>query len=116
MKQAIDPHETPARVTAALRQLAETGDVRLAAMGQRYLDTIGTTYPKLVSPDSLNTFKNLGIKSRAAELATPLPRGWNAGKPQQMTDLNMAKAYIRAAGGNRQAAIDLAKNNGWILN
>ena len=116
MKQALDPHETPARVTAALRQLAETGDVRLASMGQRYLDTIGTTYPKLVSPDSLNTFKNLGIKSRAAELATPLPRGWNAGKPQQMTDLNMAKAYIRAAGGNRQAAIDLAKNNGWILN
>jgi hypothetical protein len=116
MKQAIDPHETPARITAALRQLAETGDVRLASMGQRYLDTIGTTYPKLVSPDSLNTFKNLGIKSRAAELATPLPRGWNAGKPQQMTDLNMAKTYIRAAGGNRQAAIDLAKNNGWILN
>ena len=115
MKQAIDPHETPARVTAALRQLAETGDVRLAAMGQRYLDTIGTTYPKLVSPDSLNTFKNLGIQSKAAILATPLPRGWNAGKPTQMTDPAMAKKYYEAAGRNKQAAIDLAKNNGWLL-
>ena len=115
MKQAIDPHETPARVTAALRQLAETGDVRFAAMGQRYLDTIGTTYPKLVSPDSLNTFKNLGIQSKAAILATPLPRGWNAGKPTQMTDPAMAKKYYEAAGRNKQAAIDLAKNNGWLL-
>ena len=115
MKQAIDPHETPARVTAALRQLAETGDVRLAAMGQRYLDTIGTTYPKLVSPDSLNTFKNLGIQSKAAILATPLPRGWNAGKSTQMTDPAMAKKYYEAAGRNKQAAIDLAKNNGWLL-
>jgi hypothetical protein len=115
MHQAIDPHETPARVTAALRQLAETADIRLQAIGQRYLDTMGTTYPNLMSADSKNTLKNLGIPSKAEPLSVKLPRGWENSEPQQMTDPNMAKMFAATAGNDRQKTIDLAKEHGWIL-
>ena len=115
MKTAIDPHETPARITAALRQLAETADVRLAEMGRRYLDTIGTTYPHLLSTDSANTLKRLNIASKSIPLSTTLPRGWQNGQATQMTDKNMARAYFQAANSDRAAAVALAKNNGWIL-
>ena len=115
MKTALDPHETPARITAVLRQLAETADVRLAEMGRRYLGTIGTTYPHLLSVDSANTLKRLNIASKSIPLSTTLPRGWQNGQATQMTDKNMARAYFQAANSDRAAAVALAKNNGWIL-
>jgi hypothetical protein len=115
MQQAVDPHETPARITAALRQLAETADIRLSAIGQRYLDTVGTTYPKLLSTDSANTLKRLGINSRAIPLGTPLPRGWQNNQPQQLTDKNVARQFFQAAGGDKMKAQQLAKANGWEL-
>ena len=116
MQQVTDPHETPARITAALRQLAETADIRLQAIGQRYLDTMGTTYPNLMSSDSMNTLKRLGIESKALPLSQRLPRGWQNNQPQQMTNRNMAVAYVKAAGNDRAKAQELAKANGWILN
>jgi hypothetical protein len=116
MRVATDKHETPARITASLRQLAETADVRLAALGQRYLDTVHSTYPSLISTDSANTLRRLGINSKAIPLAEKLPRGWQGTVPTTMTDLNMAKAFVRAASGDKAKAQQLAKNYGWILN
>ena len=104
------------QVASVIRQLADTADVRLAGLGKAYVNTMGTTYPHLMSTDSQNALKRMGIQSKALPYTQVLPRGWNNHQATQMTDLNMAKMYIQAAGGNRQAAIDLARNNGWILN
>jgi hypothetical protein len=112
MKQAIDPHETPVRITAALRQLAETGDVRLAAMGQRYLDTMDTPYTKLLSPDSRNTFKRLGIDSKADKLSQDAPKGWNGTNFSPITP-EITKKFFTLASGDPQRAASLAKLNGW---
>lgn len=115
MNQVLDPHETPARVTAAIRELAKVADARLASMGQKYLDNMGTAYPTLLSADSRNSLKRLNIKSQAEPLSVALPRGWKNNQFQPLTDLETAKAYIRAAGGDTKRAQDLAKENGWIL-
>jgi hypothetical protein len=116
LEQVLDPHETPARIQAALKQIATTGDLRLAALGQKYIDTMDTTFPHLLSDDGMNTLKNLGVQSQAANFGRALPRGWQNNQPQQMTDKAMARAYFQAAGGNPQRAMDLAKSNGWVLN
>jgi hypothetical protein len=112
----LDKHETPARIMAAIGQLAETADVRLAALGRGYTQTMDTNYPELLSPDALNSMKRAGIQSKAAAFSGALPRGWDAqGGFQNVTDVNLAKRFVAAAGGNRQRAVDLARANGWIL-
>jgi hypothetical protein len=114
MHEVLDPHETPNRISSALRQLADTADIRLQAIGQRYLDTMGTTKPDLLSDDSRNTFKRLGMNSKADAVSQPLPRGWKDGQPQNI-NLVTAQAYMKAAGGNKAKAIEIAKDNGWTF-
>lgn len=116
MKSVLDPNETPSRINAALRQLADTADVRLAALGRSYINTMDSNYENLMSADSVNTLKKLGIQSKALAYSQKLPRGWQGAEPQQMTDINMARRFAAAAGGDRQKTQDLAKANGWILN
>ena len=114
IRQIVDPHETPARIEAALKQLATTADIRLANMGQRFQDTLDTNYPHLISNDSLNAFRNLGIKSKAEPLSGDLPRGW-AGDGSQFSPITLAAktAYFAAANGNPKRAAAMAKLNGW---
>jgi cell pole-organizing protein PopZ len=114
IRQIVDPHETPARIEAALKQLATTADIRLANMGQRFQDTLDTNYPHLISNDSLNAFRNLGIKSKAEPLSGDLPRGW-AGDGSQFSPITPAAktAYFAAANGNPKRAAAMAKLNGW---
>jgi hypothetical protein len=114
MNQAVDPHETPARITAALRQLAETADIRLQSIGQRYLDTMGTTYPKLLSSDSANTLKRLGINSRAAAISQQIPRGWKNDKASQPTQ-QVLNTIFSAAGRDPKVATEIARQNGWAI-
>jgi hypothetical protein len=120
MKSVLDPHETPSRVTAALRQLAETADVRLAEMGRRYLDTIGATYPRLLSPDSANTLKRLNITSKAIPVSVPLSRGWNNGQPTRLDpkapqNQPLMKRFLAAANNDPARALDLAKLHGYTF-
>jgi len=103
------------QVSSVIRQLADTADVRLAGLGKAYVNTMGTTYPHLMSTDSQNALKRMGIQSKALPYTQALPRGWNNHQAMQMTDKNMATAYYQAAGKDKNAAIALAKNNGWIL-
>jgi hypothetical protein len=116
LESVLDPHETPARIQAALKQIATTGDLRLASLGQKYVDTMHTTFPGLLSDDGLNTLKNLGVNSQAAAYGRALPRGWQNSQPQPIPDAATARAFFQAAGGNPQRAMDIAKTNGWILN
>jgi hypothetical protein len=103
------------QVASVIRQLADTADVRLAGLGKAYVNTMGTTYPHLMSTDSQNALKRMGIQSKALPYTQTLPRGWNNDQATQMTDKNMAMAYYQAAGKDKNAAIALAKNNGWLL-
>ena len=112
MNQILDPHETPGRINAALRQLAETGDIRLKNMGQTYLDTMGTTFPNLVKADTANTLKALGINSQAAKVSVKIPMGWQNGQAQPLPK-EYVKTFMDAAGGNPTVATDLARQNGW---
>jgi hypothetical protein len=103
------------QASSVIRQLADTADVRLAGLGKAYVNTMGTTYPHLMSTDSQNALKRMGIQSKALPYTQALPRGWVNHEATQMTDKNMARAYFQAAGSDRNAAIALAKNNGWLL-
>ncbi len=114
MHQVLDKHETPARITAALRQLALTADDRLASMGETYRNTMGTTFTHLLSTDSINTLKRLGIKSKAIPLATPIPRGWQGDQPSQPSK-QVLNTIWQASGGDVDAATQLAKLNGWSV-
>ncbi len=114
MHQVLDKHETPARITAALRQLALTADDRLASMGETYRNTMGTTFTHLLSTDSINTLKRLGIKSKAIPLATPIPRGWQGDQPSQPSK-QVLNTIWQASGGDVDAATNLARLNGWSV-
>jgi len=113
MKTILDPHETPTRILAAIKSLAETADIRLAEMGRSYLTAMDTTKNDLVSPGSAATFQRLGIKSKAAEVGATLPRGWQNNQLQTMTDPKVGLAYLHAAGGDATKAKWLARQNGW---
>lgn len=116
MKDIImNPEATPLQINTALKELAKTADFRLGSLGKGYISTVGTTFPGLLDPSSAGTLKKFGIDSTAAMVAVPLPKGWTAGKMQPMTDKNMARTYFQAAGKDAQAAMNLAKKNGWIL-
>jgi hypothetical protein len=112
----LDPHETPERIQAALKQLTMVADARLASIGKHYTDVMYTNYPNLLSPQSKQFLKSQKINSLSLPYGADLPRGWQGNKSQPVTDPNIARAYVQAAGNDKDKAIDLAKMNGWTLN
>ena len=120
MDIVLDSNSTPVQITAALKELAKTADLRLAQIGGAYISTMNRTYPGLMDADSQNTMKKFGLQSLAAPLSQSLPRGWNNHQFTDMSKVQNAKAlatrFYQAAGGDRQKAQELAKFNGWILN
>jgi len=111
MDKVLDPNSTPLAALTALKELARTADIRAAALGQKYLDSVGATYP-VITPQSAGTLKALGIDSQAAPLSVPLPRGWQNNQATPITKETAAK-FFAASGGNKDAAMNLAKQNGW---
>jgi hypothetical protein len=101
------------RMNATLKQLAETADVRLAALGKAYTNNMGRNFNNLLSPDSQKTLQKLGVPSQSAAYTAKLPRGWNNHQLTQLTDKNVAKQFLQASGGNIPAARELMKRNGW---
>lgn len=115
MGTVLDPNSTPLAINTALKELAKTADFRLGSLGKGYQQTVGTNFTGLLDPSSAATLKKFGIDSTAAKVAVALPKGWVSNKPQQMVDKNMARTYFQAAGNDPQAAMNLAKKNGWTL-
>jgi hypothetical protein len=115
METVLSPESTPLQINEALKELAKTADFRLASLGKGYVSTVGTTPQRLLDPAAAGTMQKFGIPSQSAKVSVPLPKGWTAGKPQQMVDKNLAKAYYQAAGEDKAQATLLAKKNGWIL-
>jgi len=101
------------RMNATLKQLSMTADVRLAALGKAYTNNLGRNYDHLLSPESQQTLKKLGVPSQADGYTQKLPRGWANHQLTQLKDVNVAKQFLRASGGNKDGARELMKRNGW---
>lgn len=101
------------RMNATLKQLSMTADVRLAALGKAYTNNLGRNYDHLLSPESQQTLKKLNVDSQAMAYTAKLPRGWKDHQLAQLKDLNVAKQFLKAAGGNKDNARELMKRNGW---
>ena len=113
MQTVLDDKATPKTIVAALQQLSKSADARLAAIGNRYLGTMGTTYPNLVSANGRAALQRFGVASQSIPLSQNLPIGWQDGSPKKLTDPAIAKQFVQAAGGNNARAAEIAKNNGW---
>ena len=113
MQSVLNDKQTPAQIEASLQQLAKSADIRLAAIGAQYLSTMGTTYPNLVSDKGKAALQRFGIKAESPALSQNLPRGWANGQAQKLTNPNIAKQFVLAAGGNNAKAAEIAKQNGW---
>jgi hypothetical protein len=101
------------RMNATLKQLAMTADARLASLGKAYTNNLGRNYTHLLSTEAKQTLDKLGVKSQSAAYASALPRGWNNHQMQKLTDVNVAKQFLAAAGNNITEARELMKRNGW---
>jgi hypothetical protein len=112
ISRVLDENETPERIEAALKQLADTADVRLTAMGQKYLNTMDTTYPTLLNADAANTLKKLGIQSKAAAVSGRLSKGWQNNQASPAS-ADVVKRFYAATGGDKQRTAELLKANGW---
>jgi hypothetical protein len=112
MNNVLDPNLSPAQIEIVLKGLAQSADVRLASAGRKYLDTMYTTYPGLLSDQGKQALQRMGFKSQAVPLSQNLPKGWQGGAPQGINP-PVAQMYLNAAGGNPSRARSLAAENGW---
>jgi hypothetical protein len=114
-------NSSPARIFAAMQQLAKTADDRAAALGDSYVGVVGTTFPNLINANSRQVLKTLGVPSRATAFNGDLPRNPafvahpNLSTLQPMPNLDMAKKFLAAAGNDPQHAVAMAREHGWIL-
>lgn len=115
MDVVLDANSTPLQINAALKELAKTADVRLASLGKGYTATVGTNFTGLLDPDSKATLLKLVPDATSPNYTVALPRGWQGGKAQPMTDKNIARAYFQAAGNDKAQAQNLARKNGWTI-
>jgi hypothetical protein len=116
LEGVLNENSTPAGVLTALKSFAKTADIRAANLGQRYVQTVGTTYP-VVNPQGAAVLNRLLGKgnSQAVAVSAPIPRGWQNSQPTPLNDKNTLNAIFAAAGRDPQRATQLARENGWIV-
>lgn len=120
LSAVLNSDATPAQVMTALRVFAQTADVQVAALGRRYLETVGNTYP-VVDGTGIGILENiLGKgKSQAAKIAQPIPRGWQQANGQlqatPLTDPRLIQQIMTDAGGDYHKATRIARENGWAV-
>ena len=66
MENVLSDTKSPAQVEAALKQLGKSADIRLAAIGRKYENTMHQSFPDLISPDGQATLKKMGLISKVA--------------------------------------------------
>jgi hypothetical protein len=114
---------TAATIYTALQTFARTADDRAKALGETYRDTVGTTFPALISKATVDNFAKLGVKSQAAALSGTLPRSqsWVSNlQPQTLVKGNpqsdaIAKKFYQAAGGDIDKMREMAHEHGYII-
>jgi hypothetical protein len=114
---------TAATIYTALQTFAKTADDRAKALGETYRDTVGTTFPALISKATVDNFAKLGVKSQAVALSGTLPRSqsWVSNlQPQTLNPANpqdkaIGKKFYDAAGGDMQKMVEMAHEHGYII-
>ncbi|HET9406034.1 MAG TPA: hypothetical protein VFO39_02240 [Candidatus Sulfotelmatobacter sp.] len=74
MQTILNTDSSPAQIETALKQLGKSADIRLAAIGRKYQNTMGSPFPNLVSDDGKQTLARMGIKSKAFGQASSNPQ------------------------------------------
>lgn len=124
LEPLLDPKATPESAYTALQTFMKTADDQAFAMGEQYRDTVGTTFPGLVSKSTADAMRKLGVTPRATALSGTLPRAqsWVTNlQPQKLTaaDPN-AKAivtrFVQAAGSDPEKAMEMGREHGYIFN
>jgi hypothetical protein len=122
MQGILDENATPRSIYTALQTFAKTADERLLALGQGYLDTVGTTAPNLISKTSVDNMKRVGVNSKAQVLSGDLPRAqswvnnlqFQTLNPQNPQDKAIAQRFVQV-GGDPTKATQIAREHGYIL-
>lgn len=116
LESVLSPSTTPAGVLTALQSFAKTADIQAAQLGQKYLQTVGTTYP-VVNPTGVGILERMLGKgnSQAAAVSVNIPRGWANNSATPLTDKNVLNRIFQAAGRDPVTATRIAKENGWIV-
>jgi len=74
MGTVLSDTSSPAQIEVALKQLGKSADIRLAAIGRKYKNTIGTDFPNLISDDGKAALQRMGITSKTEQHAQPSPQ------------------------------------------
>jgi hypothetical protein len=122
MEDVLDSKTATAQtIYTALQTFAKTADERAKALGETYRDTVGTTFPAIVTKSTVDNLEKLGVKSQAQYVSGTLPRAqsWMTNfQPQVLVKGNpqsdaVVKQFARAAGGDPQKANEMLKEHGF---
>jgi hypothetical protein len=81
MQTVLNTDNSPAQIETALKQLGKSADIRLAAIGRKYQNTMGTPFPNLVSDEGKQTLARMGINSKSVGQASQQTSSQNGQKP-----------------------------------
>jgi hypothetical protein len=70
MQTVLNDTNSPAQIETALKQLGKSADIRLAAIGRKYQNTMGASFPNLISDDGKQTLQRMGITSKTSPAAS----------------------------------------------
>jgi hypothetical protein len=66
MGTVLSDASSPAQIETALKQLGKSADIRLAAIGRKYQNTMGAAFPNLISDDGKAALQRMGITSKTS--------------------------------------------------
>lgn len=119
LQRVLDPGTSPVAATQAMQSFLRTADVRAAALGDSYVQTMGKTYPIIDGQGAALLNSVLNGKSRAVAVSQPIPRGWvgGAGEAAQRStpSREVLQTIFAAANGSKTLATRLANENGWAI-
>ena len=74
MQTVLNSDNSPAQIETALKQLGKSADIRLAAIGRKYQNTMGAPFPNLVSDDGKQTLMSSNGNQNCAKPSDNLVR------------------------------------------
>lgn len=116
LSSILDENSTPQGALVALKEFMRTADIRAAQYGQKYLQTVGTTYPVVNGSSIAALDRILGPgQSLSAKVSRPIPRGWQNGQATPLNDRRVLSGIFEAAGRDPEEARRIARENGWVI-
>ena len=76
MGAVLSDSSSPAQIETALKQLGKSADIRLAAIGRKYQNTMGSPFPNLISDDGKAALQRMGVTSKTSAANSPAKPGF----------------------------------------